>query len=97
MELLLKKVEGCLGGTPAKAPVAAINALIDLKNVRCQSPHANNIDQLPQAVGDNNDALRDTINQTAERLKDMDKVIDDGVPDAALARMKTFAEYVLLL
>ena len=40
MELLLKKVEGCLDGTPAKGPVAAINALIDLKNVRCQSHFA---------------------------------------------------------
>ena len=47
MELLLKKVERCLDGTLAKAPVAAINALIDLKNVRCQSPYAHNTDQLP--------------------------------------------------
>jgi hypothetical protein len=31
MEILLKKVEGCLGGTLAKAPVAAINALIVVK------------------------------------------------------------------
>ena len=37
MEMLLKKVEGCLDGTLAKAPVAAINALVDIKNVRCQS------------------------------------------------------------
>jgi hypothetical protein len=37
MEILLKKVKGCLGGTLAKAPVAAINALIDVKNERCQS------------------------------------------------------------
>jgi len=27
----------------------------------------------------------------------MDKAVDGGVPDAALVRMKTFAEYVLLL
>ena len=33
MEMLLKKVEGCLDGTLAKTPVAAINALIDIKNV----------------------------------------------------------------
>ena len=37
MEMLLKKVEGCLDGTLAKAPVAAINALIEIKNVHCQS------------------------------------------------------------
>ena len=36
IEMLLKKVEGCLDGTLAKAPVAAINALIDIKNVCCQ-------------------------------------------------------------
>ncbi|KIM40859.1 hypothetical protein M413DRAFT_72500 [Hebeloma cylindrosporum] len=76
MELLLKKVERCLDGTPAKGPVAAINALIDLKN----------------AVGDNDDALRDTIDQVAKRLTAIDKSIDNGVPDTALARMKTFAE-----
>ena len=35
--MLLKKVEGCLDGTLAKTPVAAINALIDIKNVHCQS------------------------------------------------------------
>jgi hypothetical protein len=38
MEMLLKKVEGCLGGTLAKTPVAAVNAIIDIKNVRGQSP-----------------------------------------------------------
>jgi len=27
----------------------------------------------------------------------MEKAVDDGVPDAALGRMKTFAEYVLLV
>ena len=37
MEMLLKKVEGCLDGTLAKAPVAAINALIEIKHVHCQS------------------------------------------------------------
>jgi hypothetical protein len=40
MEMLLKKVERCLDGTLAKPPVAAINALIDIKNVRCQSQSA---------------------------------------------------------
>ena len=35
MEMLLKKVEGCLGGTLAKAPVSAVNAIIDIKNVHC--------------------------------------------------------------
>ena len=47
VELLLKKVEKCLDGTPAKGPVAAINALIELKNVRCQSPYSRTTDQLP--------------------------------------------------
>ena len=35
MEMLLKKVEGCLDGTLAKAPISAINALIDINNVCC--------------------------------------------------------------
>ena len=33
IELLLKKAEVCLDGTPAKAPVAFVNALIAIKNV----------------------------------------------------------------
>jgi len=33
IELLLKKAEACLEGTPAKAPVALVNALIAIKNV----------------------------------------------------------------
>ena len=40
MEMLLKKVEGCLDGTLAKAPIAAINIVIDIKNVCCQSHSA---------------------------------------------------------
>ena len=37
MKMLLKKVEGCLDGTLAKTPVAAINAVIDITDVCCQS------------------------------------------------------------
>ena len=37
MEMLLKRVEGCLDGTLAKAPVAAVNVIIDIKNVYFQS------------------------------------------------------------
>ena len=44
-------------------------------------------------VGDNNNTLRDTIDQTADRLEAMDKAVYGGIPDA-LGRMKTFAEYV---
>ena len=42
MEMLLKKVEGCLGGTLAKAPVVAVNAIIDIKKyvVSLSGPHA---------------------------------------------------------
>ena len=48
IELLLKKVERCLDGTPAKVPVAAINAVIDLKNVRWRSQFVTcTTDQLP--------------------------------------------------
>jgi hypothetical protein len=46
-------------------------------------------------IRDNNEALRDTINQTAERLKAVDKAVDNGVPNTALARMKIFTEYVM--
>jgi hypothetical protein len=32
--IVLKKVERCLDNTPAKAPIAAFNALIEIGNVR---------------------------------------------------------------
>ncbi|KAG6871326.1 hypothetical protein C0995_006032 [Termitomyces sp. Mi166 len=52
VELVLKKVEGLLAGTPLKTPIGAVNVLIDLTN----------------AVIDNKDALKELINQTANRL-----------------------------
>ncbi|KAG6859779.1 hypothetical protein C0995_004165 [Termitomyces sp. Mi166 len=52
VELVLKKVEGLLAGTPLKTPIGAINVLIDLTN----------------AVIDNKDALEELIDQTANRL-----------------------------
>ncbi|KAG6807445.1 hypothetical protein H0H87_001488, partial [Tephrocybe sp. NHM501043] len=51
-QLLLSKVEGLLAGTPFKTPVATVNVLIKLGN----------------AVAENNDALKDIIARTEERL-----------------------------
>ncbi|KAG5730112.1 hypothetical protein E4T56_gene1876, partial [Termitomyces sp. T112] len=53
MQMLLKKVENVLEGTPFKTPIAAINVLIDLGN----------------AVSDNKDALHELYTQTRERLE----------------------------
>ncbi|KAG5329851.1 hypothetical protein C0989_009243 [Termitomyces sp. Mn162] len=53
MQMLLKKVENVLEGTPVKTPIAAINVLIDLGN----------------AVSDNKDALHELYTQTRERLE----------------------------
>ncbi|KAM6491922.1 hypothetical protein JOM56_012560 [Amanita muscaria] len=75
MEMLLKKVEGCLGGTLAKTPVAAVNAIIDIKN----------------AVEGNKGAIENIIIQTAERLLAVDKAMDQGIPDSAKPRMTAFA------
>ena len=91
MEMLLKKVEGCLDGTLAKPPVAAINALISIKNVRCQSQCATSLLNLYQAVGDNKGAIEELIIQTAERLLAVDKAVDQGVPDSGKPRMTAFA------
>ncbi|KAF8349107.1 hypothetical protein F5887DRAFT_550976 [Amanita rubescens] len=75
MEMLLKKVEGCLCGTYAKVPIAALNAIIDIKN----------------AVKDNKGAIETLIIQTAERLLAVDKAVDQGIPDSAKPRMTDFA------
>ncbi|KAF5311024.1 hypothetical protein D9619_008107 [Psilocybe cf. subviscida] len=74
MEMLLKKIEQFLDGTPAKVPVAAINALIEIKN----------------AVGDNKGAVEGLVIQTAERLLVTVEAVNQGVPDSAMQRMTTF-------
>ncbi|EDR06536.1 uncharacterized protein LACBIDRAFT_389232 [Laccaria bicolor S238N-H82] len=76
MEMLLKKVEGCLDGTLAKAPVAAINALIDIKN----------------AVGDNKGATEELLIQTTERLLVVGQVVNQDVANSGKSRMTTFAD-----
>jgi hypothetical protein len=38
VEQLLQKVEKCLDGTPFKAPISALNVLIEVRNVRCHLP-----------------------------------------------------------
>ena len=37
IEQVLRKAERCLEGTPFKMPVAVLNTLIEVKNVRCHS------------------------------------------------------------
>ena len=37
IEQVLRKAEKCLEGTPFKTPVAVLNVLIEVKNVRCHS------------------------------------------------------------
>ncbi|KAF5311029.1 hypothetical protein D9619_008102 [Psilocybe cf. subviscida] len=74
MEMLLKKIEPFLDGTPAKVPVAAINALIEIKN----------------AVGDNKGAVEGLVIQTADRLLAMVEAVNRGVPDSAMQRTTAF-------
>ena len=93
MEMLLKKVEGCLGGTLAKTPVAAVNAIIDIKNVRGQSQKwIAYLLILLQAVRDNKGAMEELIIQIAERLLAVNKALDEGIPDSAKPRMTGFAK-----
>ncbi|KAG6886715.1 hypothetical protein C0995_005628 [Termitomyces sp. Mi166 len=61
VELVLKKVEGLLAGTPLKTPIGAVNVLIDLTN----------------AVIDNKDALKELIHQTANRLRAVNSALVD--------------------
>ncbi|KAF5319683.1 hypothetical protein D9619_008889 [Psilocybe cf. subviscida] len=76
VELLLKKVQPFLDGTPAKAPVAAVNALIEIKN----------------AVGDNKGAVEQLIIQTADRLLAVDEAVDQDVPNSQQPRMMAFVK-----
>ncbi|KAG5332144.1 hypothetical protein C0989_007141, partial [Termitomyces sp. Mn162] len=53
MQMVLKKVEKVLEGTPVKTHIAAVNVLIDLGN----------------AISDNQDALQELFTQTARCLE----------------------------
>ncbi|KAG6899472.1 hypothetical protein C0995_005860, partial [Termitomyces sp. Mi166 len=69
VELVLKKVEGLLAGTPLKTPIGAVNVLIDLTN----------LDELIkiQAIIDNKDALKELINQVAKHLSAVNSALVD--------------------
>ncbi|KAG5335803.1 hypothetical protein C0989_000290, partial [Termitomyces sp. Mn162] len=76
VELLLKKAEKSLAGTPFQVPVGIVNTLIELKN----------------AVSDNNDELRTQIERTQERLSAMEDVLSNNNDTDSKDMMRGFAE-----
>ncbi|KAG6815174.1 hypothetical protein H0H87_004417, partial [Tephrocybe sp. NHM501043] len=68
-QMLLSRAEGLLAGTPFKTPVAAVNVLIKLGNV-CPLGVLYTQTGLSQEqdVAENNDALKDIIARTEDRL-----------------------------
>ena len=94
VELLLEKAERCLGGTPAKAPVAAFNAIIEIINVcfsisLCIVPY---LRLVPQAVADNQDAFKERVIETMERLETVNAALLEAESEAATVRMQTFSK-----
>ncbi|KAG6901174.1 hypothetical protein C0995_015949, partial [Termitomyces sp. Mi166 len=82
VELVLKKVEGLLAGTPLKTPIGAVNVLIDLRN----------------AVIDNKDALTGLINQTANRLNAVNSaLVNLGEEDTGFRQIiEEFAQSLIM-
>ncbi|KAG6828109.1 hypothetical protein H0H87_002933, partial [Tephrocybe sp. NHM501043] len=60
-QLLLNRAAGLLDGTPLKTPVAAVNVLIKLGSPRSLRKE--------QDIADNNDALKEIMSSTGERLE----------------------------
>ncbi|KAG6823957.1 hypothetical protein H0H87_012810, partial [Tephrocybe sp. NHM501043] len=71
-QMLLSRVAGLLDGTPFKTPVAAVNVLIKLGN----------------DVADNNDALKNVIASTVERLN----VVAAGLPEESETDVRIIIE-----
>ena len=95
--LLTKKIESCLGGTVAKAPFAAFNALVEIGTV-C---HVDAFDDFytqqlhSQAVADNNDTMKASIERLDERAKDIADALSQAETEAACIRVDKFFWYIL--
>ncbi|KAG5349359.1 hypothetical protein C0989_004400 [Termitomyces sp. Mn162] len=76
VELLLKKAEETLAGTPFQVPVGIVNNLIELYN----------------AVSDNNDELKTQIVRTQERLSAIEHELAKTNDTDSKDLMKGFAE-----
>ncbi|KAG6809448.1 hypothetical protein H0H87_011892, partial [Tephrocybe sp. NHM501043] len=76
-QMLLGRVAGLLDGTPFKTPVAAVNVLIKLGN--------------EQDVAENNDALKDIIASTEERLNTVATALAKEGDTVAHAMIQDFA------
>ncbi|KAG6810211.1 hypothetical protein H0H87_011263, partial [Tephrocybe sp. NHM501043] len=76
-QMLLSRAAGLLDGTPFKTPVAAVNVLIKLGN--------------EQDVAENNDALKDTIASTEERLNTVTTTLAKEDDTVAHAMIQDFA------
>ncbi|KAG6806540.1 hypothetical protein H0H87_002591, partial [Tephrocybe sp. NHM501043] len=74
-QMLLSRAAGLLDGTPFKTPVAAVNVLIKLGN----------------DVAENNDALKDIIASTEERLNTVATALAKEGDTVAHAMIQDFA------
>ncbi|KIM75213.1 hypothetical protein PILCRDRAFT_13773 [Piloderma croceum F 1598] len=76
VEQLLKRVEGCLGGTPFKVPVSVLNTVIGIGKV----------------VVDNKSAIEECVVQTLDRLNIVNDALLKAESDGAGVIMLTFAK-----
>ncbi|KAF9029837.1 hypothetical protein BDZ89DRAFT_1065133, partial [Hymenopellis radicata] len=79
LEMMLKKAEKCLDGTPFKSPVAAINALVALFH----------------DVGNRTEDMRDMISQTEKRLETINTALVQSEYQVANERMEEFAKVLI--
>ena len=97
LKLFLRQVEPFLEGTMFKAPVAVINSLIDLSEVRSSSELITVVTDtgLFQAIVDNNSAMKVLVVQLTNRIKDMSEACQHARSDEAKKRIDDFIRYGL--
>ncbi|KAF9029853.1 hypothetical protein BDZ89DRAFT_1132802 [Hymenopellis radicata] len=79
IEMMLKRAEKCLDGSPFKTPVAAVNALVALFH----------------DVGDRSEDMRDMISQTEKRLETINAALVQSEYQVANERMEEFAKVLI--
>ena len=94
-ELVLQKAENLLVGTSFKTPVAALNVLIDVKNVHCHSWHPKmSVDPFPRLLQIIGTRSKTVLTRLFGRLELVNSKPLEAESDAASAKMLAFAEYV---
>ena len=94
-QTLLKQLPPCIDTNPVKMAFSIAKVIIEIKDVGCRLCIFGTDLLLYQAVGDNKDELAQLLEETANRLLDVERRVDSGVPKGAEKAMENLKSYVV--